>query len=60
MSLEVAVIITAIVFTCVGAWFGFNANSRAAIDKTIEVLEAEGYIKFHEDENGEKHFVKHR
>lgn len=45
MSSELIILFTAIIFTCMGFWWGFNYAAKNLSSNIIEILIAEGYLK---------------
>ena len=50
---------TAILFTGIGFYMGFNSSTRTAVERTIDVLIEEGYIKSRTNEDGSLELLKH-
>lgn len=56
---EVWLIGTAIVFTGVGFMFGFNTSTRIAVERTIDLLIEQGYIRTRKKSDGSTEILKH-
>ena len=59
MSLEAVFVITAIVFTFVGWYFGFKSNNTRTVSLTIDSLIEQGYIKTRRNASGELEILKY-
>ena len=56
---EFWLLVTAIIFTIIGWYWGFKSNSLNIIDVTIDGLIENGYIKTRTNENGELEILKY-
>lgn len=56
---EIWLIGTAILFTIVGFSMGFRSNSKFAVEKTIDLLIEQGYIKSRINKDGKLELLKH-
>jgi len=45
MAVEIWLLITAVVFTLVGAWMGRNSATQGAVEHTIDTLIERGYLQ---------------
>ena len=56
---ELWLIITAIIFTGVGFMMGLKTSTRTAVERTIDVLIEQGYIKSRTNKDGSLELLKH-
>lgn len=56
---ELWLICTAILFTGIGYMMGFNHSTRRAVERTIDVLIEQGYIRSRKNADGSTEILKH-
>ena len=58
LTVAMSVLSTALVFTALGYFWGFNRGFLLGLDTTTELLAREGYVKHTRLENGELKLLK--